>query len=228
MPVGVFAGPVGSHGTVGRSLVHAADRRVAAITLGNMGDLPQPCRSCVSWELDQPAAERVTASGDAALEKEAWISAALLEQRSCGLLAYVRDAPAGFVLYAPPAMVPRATTFPTSPVSGDAALLITAYVEPECRGAGVGRALVQGAARELLHHGIRAIEAFGDAHWEKPACVLPAGYLEFVGFEVIRPHHRWPRLRLELRSAETWREHAEVAVERIVGSVVPEPALRPV
>jgi hypothetical protein len=35
-------------------------------------------------------------------------------------------------------------------------------------------------------------------------------------------------LRLDLRSSLGWREDVEVAVERIFGSVVREPVLRPV
>jgi hypothetical protein len=58
--------------------------------------------------------------------------------------------------------------------------------------------------------------------------VLPADYLSGIGFQTVRPHHRWPRLRLDLRSTLTFREDVEVAVERILGSVVREPVLRPV
>jgi hypothetical protein len=57
---------------------------------------------------------------------------------------------------------------------------------------------------------------------------LPAEYLSALGFQIVRPHDRWPRLRLDLRSTVNWREDVEVAVERILGSVVREPALRPV
>jgi GNAT superfamily N-acetyltransferase len=208
--------------------VYAAGRRLTTLTLDNLGDLPKPCRSCVSWELDSVAAKRATEAGDAALEKEAWVSAALLGWGSCGILAYVGEMPIGYILYAPPSMVPRAASFPTSPISPDAVLLVTAFVQPAQHGCGFGRALVQAAARDLMHRGIRAVEAFGDARWERPACVLPADYLSAIGFQIVRPHHRWPRLRLDLRSTVTWRADVEVAVERILGSVVREPVLRPV
>jgi hypothetical protein len=208
--------------------VHAAGRRLTTLTLDNLRDLPQPCRSCVSWELDPVAAVRAGAAGDAGLEKEAWVSAVLLEWGSCGILAYVGETPVGHILYAPPMMVPRASSFPTSPVSPDAVLLVTAFILPERQGSGMGRALVQAAAHDLIQRGTRAIEAFGDAQWERPACVLPADYLAAIGFQTVRPHHRWPRLRLDLRSTLGWREEVEVAVERVFGSVVREPVLRPV
>ncbi|MGZ4769754.1 MAG: hypothetical protein ACXV8N_13905, partial [Ilumatobacteraceae bacterium] len=60
-----------------------------------------------------------------------------------GLIAYVDGAPAGFALYAPPPYVPRSVAFPTSPVSGDAVLLMMAHVLTEFAGGGLGRMLVQ-------------------------------------------------------------------------------------
>jgi GNAT superfamily N-acetyltransferase len=202
-------------------------RRLVNITLDNLHELPQRCRRCVFWELDPVAAEKAAESGDPALEKEAWVSAALLEWGSCGKLVSVDGAPAGYVLYAPPLYVPRSVAFPTSPVSADAVLLMTAHVLPEFSGAGLGRMLIQGTAKDLVRRGIKAIEAFGDARWERPACVVPADYLLAVGFKTVRPHHRYPRLRLELKNTLSWREDVEVALERLLGSMAPEPALRP-
>jgi len=167
-------------------------------------------------------------AGDPALEKEAWVSAMLLEWGSCGKLVYVDGAPAGYVLYAPPAYVPRSVAFPTSPVSADAVLLLTAHVLPDFAGGGLGRMLVQGTAKDLTRRGVKAIEAFGDAKWERSACVVPADYLLAVGFKTVRPHHRYPRLRLELKNALSWREDVEVALERLLGSMSPEPIFKPV
>lgn len=199
-------------------------RRVAPLTLDNLGDLPRPCRRCVSWELDPVAAQRATEAGDPELEKEAWTSQVLLEWGSCGRLAYVEGIPVGYVLYAPPAMVPRAVTFPTSPVSGDAALLMTASVLPDMRGTGLGRMLVQAVAKDLVRRGVRAVEAFGDERAVPGRCVVPAEFLRAVGFKTVRPHHQWPRLRMDLRSAVSWREDVEVALDRILGQLQPLPA----
>jgi GNAT superfamily N-acetyltransferase len=203
-------------------------RRVVNITLDNLGDLPPRCRRCVFWELDPVAGQRAVDSGDTALEKEAWVSAVLLDWGSCGKIVYVDDVPAGFVTYAPPGYVPRSIAFPTSPVSPDAVLLMTAHVLPDFAGGGLGRMLVQGVAKDLMRRGVRAIEAFGDVQWSQPACVLPAEHLLAVGFKTVRPHVRWPRLRLETKTAVSWREDVEVALERLLGSMTPEGALRPV
>lgn len=201
-------------------------RRLASITLDNLDDLPSRCRRCVFWELDPAGYARAHEEGDPALEKEAWISSVLLEWGSCGKIAYVDGVPAGYMLYAPPHLVPRSVAFPTSPVSADAVLLMTAHVLGEFAGGGLGRMLVQGAAKDMTRRGVKAIEAFGDLKWTGPSCVVPADYLLAVGFKTVRQHLRFPRLRLELKTALSWREDVEVALERLLGSMTPERALR--
>lgn len=203
-------------------------RRAVNVTLDNLDDLPTRCRTCVFWELDPLAYDRAVKAGDTAFEKESWMSATLLEWGSCGKIAYVDTVPAGFVLYAPPAYVPRSVAFPTSPISADAVLLMTGHVLPDFQGGGLGRMLLQAVAKDLIRRGVKAIEAFGDEQWSEPACVLPADSLRQVGFKTVRPHHRFPRLRLELKSAVSWREDVEVALERLLGSMNPDPMLRPV
>ncbi len=202
-------------------------RRLVPLTLDNLQDLPQRCRACVFWELDPVSGEAAVKAGTPALEKEAWISAVLLDWGSCGRVVYVDDTPVGFVLYAPPAYVPRSTAFPTSPVSPDAVQLMTAFIMPGYQGQGLGRVMVQTVAKDLLRRGFKAIEAFGDARWKEPACVLPADHLLAVGFKTVRPHPVHPRLRLELRTTLSWKEDVEMALDRLLGAVQKEPALRP-
>jgi hypothetical protein len=207
-------------------------RRLVNLTLDTLEDLPRPCRQCVFWELDPVAAERACAVGDPGLEKEAWVSQTLLEWGSCGKLAYVDGMPAGFVLYAPPVYVPRSSAFPTSPVSADAVLLMNAHVVTAFAGGGLGRMLIQGVARDLIKRGVRAIEAFGDAKFgeagESDDCLAPADFFLSVGFKTVRPHPRYPRLRLELRTALSWKSDVEYALEKLLGSMSPESLLRPV
>ena len=219
-------------------------RRLASLTLDNLDDLPRRCRRCVFWELDPIARDVAEEAGDVALEKEAWVSATLLEWGSCGKLLYVDSTPAGYLLYAPPAYVPRSVAFPTSPVSGDAVLMMTGRVVSEFQGGGLGRMLLQAAAKDLTRRGVRAIEAFGslvppgeardreeaeDGGRRPPgSCVVPADFLLAVGFKTVRPHYRYPRLRLDLKNALSWREDVEVALERLLGSMNPEPVFRPV
>jgi GNAT superfamily N-acetyltransferase len=203
-------------------------RRVVNITLDNIDDLPQRCRRCVFWELDPVARSRAEEAGGTDIEKEAWVSSLLLEWGSCGKLVYVDGVPAGFATFAPSAYVPRSVAFPTSPVSPDAVLLTTVKVMDDFAGQGLGRVLVQSVAKDSLRRGFRAVEAFGDLKGDSPSCVVPADYLLAVGFKTVRPHHRWPRLRLEVKNAVSWREDVEVALERLLGSMAPESMLRPV
>jgi GNAT superfamily N-acetyltransferase len=210
---------------------------MAPMTLDNLGDLPKRCRSCVFWELSASLGEQAARFGAPELEKEAWVSEVLLEWGSCGRVVYMRGAPAGYVMYAPPSAVPRAATLPTGPVSADAVLLTTMQVMPEFSGEGIGRMLAQAVVKDLTRRGVKAIEVFGDARpGTEPSCMVPADFLRSVGFKTVRPHPRWPRLRMELRSAMTWKEDVEAALEQLLGSItvplqaggIDEPGRRPV
>ncbi|MFS8100416.1 GNAT family N-acetyltransferase [Lentzea alba] len=208
-------------------------RRVVGVTLDNLEHLSKHSRTCVFWELAPHLREQAEEYGDTEFEKEAWVSSVLLEWGSCGRLIYCDGIPAGSVFYAPPAAVPRSAAFPTSPVSPDAVLMTSLEVLPEFRGGGLARVLVQAVAKDLTRRGVKAIEAFGDMRpdEEERSCVTPAEFLTSVGFKTVRPHPRWPRLRLELRSAITWKEDVEAALERLLNSVTvstAEPSFRPV
>ncbi|HEY8450711.1 MAG: GNAT family N-acetyltransferase [Micromonosporaceae bacterium] len=203
-------------------------RRLVNLTLDTLKELPHPCRDCVFWELDPVSAQAACTNGDPGLEKEAWVSQTLLEWGSCGKVVYVDSAPAGYVTYAPPSYVPRASAFPTAPASPDAVLLTTAHVVAAYAGSGLGRMLIQGAARDLVKRGFKAIEAFGDARYGEPSeegphhrgpCVAPADFFLAVGFKTARPHPRYPRLRLELRTALSWKSDVEYALEALLGTI---------
>lgn len=198
--------------------------RLADLTLDTLAELPGVCRGCALWELGPGAC--TGAVGDVPFEKEAWLSRTLLEWGGCGQIAYVADKPAGYVLYAPPGYLPGSNAFPTAPVGPDAVLLATVVVMPGRTGRGIGRQLVRAAARDLAARGVRALEAFGATRCGDPGptgvtgpggcCVVPADFLAAVGFETVRAHHRFPRLRMELGPARSWRTSFGYAVERLV------------
>ena len=211
-------------------------RRLARLTLDTLADLPVDARSCVFWELDPVRRAQVVEASRAVEEKEAWLSTVLLDWGSCGRVLYVDDVAAGYALYAPPVFFGGAASLPTAPPSEDAVLLATVLVRPELAGGGLGRVLMQSVVKDLVKRGgIRALEAFGDTRAPaqgRPAdhtfCVLPADYLAHVGFKTVRPHVRYPRLRLDLRSTVTWRSEVEAALERLLGVVrAPRPATQP-
>ncbi len=202
-------------------------RRIVRLTpdrLAALGDGAVPCRSCVRWELDPVRRGRLTTPAEAAAEKDAWLSLVLREWGSCGRVALVDDVPVGYVVYAPAAFVPGSAAYPTAPVSTDAVLMTTAHVVAEHAGGGIGRMLVQSMARDLVERGgIRAVEAFGDARG-RGGCLVAADFLAHVGFRTHRAHPVTPRMRMDLRSALTWKDEVEAAIERLVGVVRPRPA----
>lgn len=204
-------------------------RRVVGVTLDNLDHLPPKCRRCVFWELAPHVREQAEEFGETQFEKEAWVSSVLLEWGSCGRIIYVRDVPAGYALYAPPAAVPSSATFSSGPVSADAVLLTALRIAPEFESTGLGRILIQNVANDLTRRGVKAVEAFGDLPETAGGCMIPVGFLQRVGFKTVRQHPKWPRLRLELRTGITWKEDVEAALENLLGTVsvkTAEPALR--
>lgn len=204
-------------------------RRTVPLTVDRLADLPTACASCLVWELDPVRRQRVAAD-EARGEKEAWVSTVLRDWGSCGRVAVVDDQVAGYVMYAPPAYVPGMALFPTAPVSPDAVLMTALWVHPHHRRGGIGRLLVQGMAKDLLTRGdIRAVEAFADARGVAGRCVVPAEFCGRVGFKTQRAHGTSPRMRMELRSALTWKDEVEQALERLLGAVRPlvHPAPKP-
>ncbi len=198
-------------------------RRLISLTVDNLDNLPARCRSCVFWELHPAAAAQSECAGEAAAAKESWISQTLLEWGGCGVQVMVDGVCAGYATYAPPAYVPRAEAFATAPASADSVLLMTAWVAPEYRGAGLGRMLIQGVVRGAARRGVRAVEAFGRPAATIPGreitCLIPTEYLRAVGFKTVRPHHATPRMRLDVRSTVRWREDVEQAIERLISGI---------
>lgn len=204
-------------------------RKIVPLTLDRLAELSAPCRSCLFWELDPVRRGQVPVEEREAL-KEAWLSEVLREWGSCGRVALVDDRAVGFLIYVPARFVPGAESFPTAPVSHDAVLLTTVWLEPEYAGGGLGRMLIQAMARDLLTRGgVKAIEAFGDvgvvSGLNGSRCAAPAEFLARVGFKTHRAHPSAPRYRMELSSAVTWRD---VALEKVLGVVRPRSAPHPV
>jgi GNAT superfamily N-acetyltransferase len=201
-------------------------RRVIPLDERALDQLTDPCRSCAFWELGMRAAP--TGSDAAGTQKEAWISSILLEWGYVGHVIAVDGVFAGYSLYGPAASLDQVGSQAARPVSRDAVLLATVAVEPAFQGQGIGRVLLQTMARDLTKRRIRAAEAYADRAWTGPSCFLPAGFLEANGFQVVRDHPRYPLLRMDLRTALSWKDVGEAALDRLRGQVSPQPALRPV
>jgi hypothetical protein len=222
--------------------------RVDPLRLEAFEQLPKHARRCVFWEVD-PQTLSGESLADPEFEKEAWLSMVMLEWGSCGQIA--TDEPAedgeqasagdgncrGYVLYAPPRAVPRASRFPTGPVSADAVLLTSMGTEPGQTA--LPEMLIAHVVNELIRRGVRALEAFGrtaaaaellgddpdprilpavaalgDCSFE--TCMIDAEFLQSVGFAVVAPHRYFPRLRLELDKGLGWKAEVEAALERLL------------
>jgi GNAT superfamily N-acetyltransferase len=194
-------------------------RKIVRLTPEHLEGLEAPCRSCLFWERDPVTRTR---AGDPVAAKAAWVAEVLREWGPCGQVALVDGVPVGYVAYAPAAYVPGAAGFPTAPVSPDAVLLTAVYVAPAHAGGGLGRMLVQRMARDLVQREVRAVEAFGDTRGTAP-CLVPVDFLGAVGFSTQRAHSLTPRMRMDLRTAVTWKNPVTVAWERLVGAVRPAP-----
>lgn len=224
---------------------------IRPLRLEGFEQLPKHARRCVFWEVDPQTLGEGNYLPDPEFEKEAWLSMVMLEWGSCGQVAAPvadEDGPAvdddepclGYVLYAPPRVVPRALRFPTGPVSADAVLLTSMGVEAG-QSEGLENQLIAQVVSELRRRGVRALEAFGrtaaaaellgaeedpelkqavaaldDCSFEH--CMIDADFLIQAGFTVVSPHRYFPRLRLELDKGLGWKAEVEAALERLLES----------
>jgi len=202
-------------------------RKLVPLETETVDLLPEPCRRCVFWELGAKARPR--GSEDAGLQKEAWLSSVALEWGPAGHVLSVDGAVAGYSLYAPTRYLEQVGYQAARPVSRDAVLLATLAVVPAFEGQGIGRVLLQTMARDLTRRKVRAVEAFADRVPRGRDCRIPAGFLEASGFQVVRDHPRYPLMRMDLRTALTWKDAREAAREALrVPVPAQQPALRPV
>lgn len=212
---------------------------ITSLRLDGLDQLSSHARRCVFWEMDPAALHAARGFCDQEFEKEAWLSMVLLEWGSCGQVAVKDGKPLGSALYAPPRSIPRAQMFPTSPVGSDAVLLTSLRLEPSGEEESLGPALIAAVVNDLVRRGVRALEAFGirgepQQQFEGVAsataalecspeeCMISADFLEDCGFEVVAPHHRYPRLRLELNRDHEWKVDVEEALDRLLQSAALE------
>ena len=201
------------------------NRRLRPMTAADLDLLPEPCGGCAFWEtgpgdLAAPAEHR-----DRAGRKAEWAQEVTDHWGYCGVVAVHDEEVVGFLTLAPARMVRRLGAFSTTPVGADMAVLLSAQVVDPWRGKGIGRQLVTTAAGLVARRDIRALEALGTRH-EGPSCMMPVGWLESVGFSVVREHPVTPRLRMDLQTAQRW-PGLGAAWNRLAGLVAPAGAPQP-
>lgn len=199
---------------------------MTALTGELVESLPDPCRTCLFWELGGPCPDRrshpaapprkaVAAPSRPLVRKQAWVSAVVQDGLPAGRVVRVEGEVVAHALAAPSIrFAPRAVGLPTA--SPDALLLASVWVQPHWRGRGIGRLLVHAVLKDALRHGHRRLEAFGDRRWRERACALPAGWLLREGFVVEVEHPRTPLLAIELARTARWAEGLEHAVGEVL------------
>ena len=194
------------------------DARLSPLTAQTAGGIHLQAARSVFWELEPELARRVAKAGNAPFEKEVWLSTVLLTFGACGFnIGFPRsEVPRrrarATVLYCPREDAPGARQLPTAPVSEDAAVVTSLFIDPGFEGTGLEAVLMDAAIMDLLQKGVEAVEAFG---WRKDAedplpmaenpqdiGLIDAAVLESAGFEVVRDHPVLPRLRLEMPPAK--------------------------
>lgn len=195
---------------------------IRPLDLSAVDQLGPRARKCVYWQTDGQHGDQ---PGDPEFEKEAWISHVSLEWGVCGQIASGGDRANGAAFYAPPAMVPRAACFPTSPVGSDAILLAGMSIEHGAPG-GAPTSLLDAVVTDLRRRGIKAIEAFGVTTSDTgdvmsrdmcgaESCIAPTGFLVEHGFTVVAEHETHPRLRLDIESEHLWKADVERALDQL-------------
>ena len=202
-------------------------RRMRPLTAADLDSLPEACARCTFWETGLSDLATFSDHRNNGSVKHAWAEAVTARWGYCGVMAVSNGRTIGYLTMAPAMYVPRLGAFATTPISQDAAVVMSAYVVQEFRGKGIGRQLVQTAAAMVARRDIRALEAVGTYH-EGPSCMLPTGWLQAVGFVVVREHPITPRLRMDLQTTVRWRPDLSAAWSRLTGLVAqpapPEPA----
>jgi GNAT superfamily N-acetyltransferase len=204
-------------------------RRFRPLTADNLDALPESCARCIFWQSSLTDLSSPADHQDRGQIKLDWAEAVTAYWGYCGVVAVNDGETVGSLTMAPASHARRLGAFASTPVSHDAAVLMGVWVAEGLRGKGIGRSLVQSAAGLLVRRDIRALEAIGTYH-DGPSCMIPAGWLERVGFAVVRPHPVTPRLRMDLEGTVRWRPDLGAAWHRLTGLVAqptpPEPATR--
>lgn len=200
-------------------------RRLRPMTAADLDLLPDPCGRCAFWETSVADLAAPAEHPDRAARKAEWAEEVTDRWGYCGVLAVQDDEVLGFLTLAPARLVRRLPAFSTTPVGPDVAVLLSAQVAEAWRGRGIGRQLVTTAAGLVTRRDIRALEAVGTRR-EGPSCMMPVGWLESVGFGVVREHPVTPRLRMDLQATQRW-PGLGAAWSRLTGLVSPAVAPQP-
>ncbi len=194
------------------------------LTPDTLGRIQYQAARTVFWEMIPTDAAVIAATGDVAFEKEAWLTSTLLSYGTCGFSIGHREGSErrsqralATVLFCSRGRAPGVVNLPTAPVSPDADVLSSLFIDPGFAGTGLEPILLDAAIMEIVGRESPAVEAFGrrpDLTEEQVAAMSPdvrvicenadniglleVPTLESAGFRVVADHPVLPRLRLDL------------------------------
>lgn len=205
-------------------------RDLQPLTAARVGDLVGRCAPCTFWLTVPHNGHGEQRDAGAVLAQ--WVNDVTDDWGPPGRVAYVDGTPAGHVIVAPARFVPRLAAFATAPSDPATLVLVTACTTLGQRGTGLGKVLLQAAAKEALRHRARSLDAVAARPLAvaRHECVLEVAPLEKLGFRVERDHPVYPRLRLDLRTTVSIKDDAAAYVSRALGRIPglrPEPETRP-
>jgi GNAT superfamily N-acetyltransferase len=191
-------------------------RRIRPLTARDLERLPGPTAAG-----DRDAA-RSNGKRHGWFVDAAWAEQVCRQWGACGVMAINDGQVIGYLIAAPPELLPKNAAFAAG-ASRDAAVILTGWVVEEHRGHGIGKQLVQAIAALGVRRSYRAIEAFGTS-LPGPGGLLPVRWLTSVGFQIDRPHPITPRLRMELKTTVRRRRFELSAVLSRLTGLVARPA----
>ncbi|MDD7585431.1 MAG: hypothetical protein SPK00_04580 [Corynebacterium glucuronolyticum] len=165
--------------------------RLAPIDPENFHSLPVYARLSTYWELAPDVSELT--SGQREFEKEAWVATA----GNCGFTF----GPSA-IFYCHPSLAPGASRLNAGPVSADAQLATSMFIDPGFTEIGIEPVLIDSVIMEVTLGGSPALEAFGTrsvpTEVQSAAGFFTGSFLESSGFTLLRHGTDADLYRMEL------------------------------
>lgn len=198
------------------------------VTYDTLGRIHRRAAETTFWELD-PLSDSYTGTRSE-VDKGAWLVARALRQGVVGYSiveagSYTEVGAFATALFCPAADAPGAVRLPTAPVSPDAWLLSSLHIDSGVRHRGWEAVLIDAVIMAASERQAHALEVFGLHHDATPVSALCTALVRHAaiigvvevpillsaGFEIVRDHPVFPRLRLELPPTHDLLSAAEVA-----------------
>lgn len=175
---------------------------VKDITRENLDDIPEPCRSCVYWELLEDSEKAKLLRSELVRKKKEWFLQTLREFGNCGKIVYYNNSVVGYAQYGLVTHLPNISGYGSKLVGGleDGTVFLSClYITQRAlRGRGIGMKLLESIILDLKKRSFKAIETFA----RKGSSNNPSGPIEIYlkkGFQIKdETNPEFPLVRLEL------------------------------